>query len=176
MSNARDHTRGLRIASVAALVVVVMAVFGALGGIGLAQSAIGLAQYQYGKKVTICHKGRVTLRISVHAWPAHERHGDILGPCTPVRDSSGERHRKSHGKRHGHQGGDRSAWVQGGHGNGNGNGNGHGIGNSQSTVQGGHGHGHGNGQSPVQGDDGSGYSQSLAQSGHGHGHGGNNSQ
>jgi len=168
MSNARDHTRGLRIASVAALVVVVMAVFGALGGIGLAQSAIGLAQYQYGKKVTICHKGRMTIRVSFHAWPAHQRHGDTLGPCAPP---PGGGHGKHGGKRHGHQ--DNQGPVQfnggGGDGGGNGNGDGNANGNGLIPVQGGHGHGHGrgNGQSPGQADNGR---------GNGNGHGGNNGQ
>jgi hypothetical protein len=34
-----------------------------------------------GEKVTICHKGKNTLTISVDAWPAHEAHGDTLGAC-----------------------------------------------------------------------------------------------
>ena len=34
-----------------------------------------------GKKVTICHKGRNTLSISINALPAHLAHGDTCGPC-----------------------------------------------------------------------------------------------
>jgi hypothetical protein len=34
-----------------------------------------------GEKITICHKGKNTLTISVNAWPAHEAHGDTLGAC-----------------------------------------------------------------------------------------------
>lgn len=34
-----------------------------------------------GEKVTICHKGKNTISISVDAWPAHEAHGDTLGAC-----------------------------------------------------------------------------------------------
>jgi hypothetical protein len=32
------------------------------------------------EKITICHKGN-TITISPSAWPAHEAHGDTLGPC-----------------------------------------------------------------------------------------------
>ncbi len=35
-----------------------------------------------GEKVTICHKGKNTLSISVDAWPAHAAHGDTLGACS----------------------------------------------------------------------------------------------
>jgi hypothetical protein len=63
--------------------------FVALGGAGLAQSAIALAQYQYGspgqyqfaKKIVICHKLKNTISVSVNAWPAHQRHGDTVGAC-----------------------------------------------------------------------------------------------
>ena len=58
-----------------------LTVFAALGGVGVAQSAVSAVQYQYGKKVTICHKGK-TITVSKNAVPAHVRHGDTLGPCT----------------------------------------------------------------------------------------------
>ncbi|HCM77720.1 MAG TPA: hypothetical protein DIS90_15160, partial [Cytophagales bacterium] len=38
-------------------------------------------------KITICHKppgnreNSQTLTISKSAWPAHEKHGDTIGPC-----------------------------------------------------------------------------------------------
>jgi hypothetical protein len=70
--------RGVAFVSVALASVLVFAM---LGGVELAQSAIGLVQYQYGKKVTICHKGHHTVRIAVRAWPAHKRHGDVVGTC-----------------------------------------------------------------------------------------------
>jgi hypothetical protein len=47
-------------------------------------------QYQYGKKVTICHRTGskkhpfVTIRVAPSAVPAHLRHGDRLGPCERV--------------------------------------------------------------------------------------------
>jgi hypothetical protein len=72
------------IAAVAAAVASLVA-FAALGGVGVGQSAIGAAQYAYGKKITICHKAgpkkSVTITVSVNAWPAHSRHGDTLGQC-----------------------------------------------------------------------------------------------
>jgi hypothetical protein len=34
-----------------------------------------------GEKITICHKGKNTLTISIDAWPAHEAHGDTKGAC-----------------------------------------------------------------------------------------------
>lgn len=82
------HRRNRLIAAVTSSAVGLV-LFVALGGAGLAQSAIALAksqygppgQYQYGKKVTICHKGKNTITISVNAWPAHQRHGDTEGPC-----------------------------------------------------------------------------------------------
>ena len=67
---------------VAAVLAGVMLV--ALGGLGYASSgglAAAAAQYQYGKKVTICHKGK-TIRVSVNALRGHRRHGDSVGTCT----------------------------------------------------------------------------------------------
>lgn len=45
------------------------------------------AQYEYPKKVTICHhtgsqtNPTVTITVSRNALPAHFAHGDTLGPC-----------------------------------------------------------------------------------------------
>ena len=35
--------------------------------------------------MTICHKGKHTIRVSVHAWPAHKRHGDTIGLCAEAK-------------------------------------------------------------------------------------------
>jgi hypothetical protein len=69
-----------------------IAAFVALGGAGLAQTAIAPAQSQTsapdqsqaGKKVVICHKLKNTISVSVNAWPAHQRHGDTEGACAAV--------------------------------------------------------------------------------------------
>ncbi len=81
MTKSKSSNRSWRIASTVAVAAVAITAFASLGGVGLAQSAIGLAQYQYGEKVTICHKAKKTIRISVRAWPAHKRHGDTEGAC-----------------------------------------------------------------------------------------------
>jgi hypothetical protein len=64
--------------------------FALLAGIGLAGSSVSAAQYQYGngqygKKVTICHKGRNTITVSVNALPAHKAHGDVVGTCAQAK-------------------------------------------------------------------------------------------
>lgn len=81
MRNSRENNRRRRIAVTVVAAVAAASAFASLGGVGLAQNAIGLHQYQYGKKVTICHKGKATIRISSRAWLAHKRHGDLLGEC-----------------------------------------------------------------------------------------------
>jgi microcystin-dependent protein len=73
-----------RTAGAAALVACMVTAFAALGGVGTAQSAVSAGEGQYGKKVTICHKGKNTITISKKALPAHLRHGDTVGPCTSV--------------------------------------------------------------------------------------------
>jgi uncharacterized membrane protein YgcG len=92
-------TRGGRVAAFVTVTVISLVAFAALGGVGLAQSAIGLAQYQYGKKVTICHKGKNAIRISVRAWPAHKRHGDAQGNCVIAKHAKKKHHEKTHAER-----------------------------------------------------------------------------
>jgi hypothetical protein len=72
-----------RVAFAGVLTSVVLVALVALGGLGLAspgKSGAAAAEYQYGKKVTICHKGR-TITVSVNALKAHKAHGDTIGPC-----------------------------------------------------------------------------------------------
>ena len=96
-----DHRR-YRLIAAAVSSAVALIVFAALGGAGLAQTAIALAQYQYGnpsqyqygKKITICHKGKNTITVSVNAWPAHLRHGDTEGPC-PAAQQAGTKVKKA---------------------------------------------------------------------------------
>jgi len=59
--------------------------------IPLKQSEINLVQNNFSrqknKKIIICHYppgnpgNAQTITISENAWPAHEAHGDTLGPC-----------------------------------------------------------------------------------------------
>jgi hypothetical protein len=94
-----DSAKGVQSRIVIAAVVAIAAVaaFASLGGVGLAKNALALGQYQYGKKVTICHKGKHTLTVSVKAWPAHQRHNDTLGACaTTHKQNKGKHKGESH--------------------------------------------------------------------------------
>jgi hypothetical protein len=83
----RNTPRRLGITAAVALGAVVA--FAAIGGTGLAGGKPSKAQYAPGQyknpgKVTICHKGKVTIRISVRALPAHTAHGDQVGSCAAL--------------------------------------------------------------------------------------------
>ena len=101
-------TKKRRAGIAAAAAVSAIAVFGVAGGVGLAgglaslhQYGAGAGQYQYGKqKVTICHKGKRTLRISIRAWPKHSKnHGDTMGACAELKKNHGNKHGDKHGKK-----------------------------------------------------------------------------
>lgn len=85
----REHVSRGRLAGTAIVAVGAVLVFAVIGGTGLAGGLAkpGKAQYAPGqyqsseKKVTVCHKGKVTIRISVNALPAHLAHGDSIGLC-----------------------------------------------------------------------------------------------
>ena len=64
------------------LVATMVMLFAVLGGVGLAQNGVSAAQYQYGKKTTICHKGKKSISVGNAAVPAHLGHGDTVGSCT----------------------------------------------------------------------------------------------
>ena len=145
MTKSRESNLRRRIASAVAVAGVAITAFALLGGAGLAQSAIGLAQYQYGKKVTICHKGKKTIRISVRAWPAHKRHGDTEGACVgtaekkhakqekhaePAKHDGAKEHGKAQEASEGVASGDLSD-DDSGHGKGKGKSHGNGSGNGK---------------------------------------------
>ena len=81
--------RGVRAGLVAGAAAIIFAVAASVGG---AVSPMGKDsasnQYQYDKKVTICHRTGskkhpfVTIRVSRRAVRAHLAHGDKLGPCS----------------------------------------------------------------------------------------------
>ena len=62
-----------------------VALFATLGGAGMAQNAGTAAEGQYGKKVTLCHKGKKTISVGKAAVPAHLRHGDTVGTCAAAK-------------------------------------------------------------------------------------------
>jgi hypothetical protein len=95
--------RGVRVALAASATAAGFAVAASIGGaVSPSRPHASSHQYQYDKKVTICHRTGskkhpfVTIRVSRNAVPAHLRHGDRLGPCTGK-----FKHGKSHGKHHG---------------------------------------------------------------------------
>jgi hypothetical protein len=93
-----------RIAAVSAIALV--GVFASLGATGYAARLVkfsstspNAAQYPP-SKVTICHHTHsqknptVTITVSVHALPAHLKHGDTVGPCSPQAPSTPAEHGK----------------------------------------------------------------------------------
>lgn len=70
-----------------ALVAAVFAAGAVLAAVAWGGSSAASQEYQYDKKVTICHhtgsrtNPSVTIAVSRNALPAHFAHGDTLGPC-----------------------------------------------------------------------------------------------
>ena len=77
-----------RLGLTASVAVVAIAAFAAIGGPGVAGSHATAADTkdEPGREVspgkaTVCHKRKVTIRVSTRALPAHEAHGDTVGAC-----------------------------------------------------------------------------------------------
>jgi hypothetical protein len=101
--------REIRLAGAGLLAAVMLVALGAIAYGATDRAKPAAAQYEYGgNKVTICHKGKVTITISVNAWPAHKAHGDTVGACPAGSSRHGDSD-SDHGRGHG----------QGNHGHGN---------------------------------------------------------
>ena len=83
----RERKFGRRVGVTSLVALCALVAFAVIGGTGLAGGLAnpGKGQYggQYQGKVTVCHKGHVTIRVAMVAWlRAHQHHGDTMGPCS----------------------------------------------------------------------------------------------
>ena len=127
-----------RLGATATVALGAMLVFAAIGGTGLAGGLAkpGKAQYAPGqytfseKKVTVCHKGKVTIRISVNALPAHRSHGDSMGLCPALAAAKAKAAKAAESD---DQSGETDTSPAAGHGKGNGKANGSGKGSANAN-------------------------------------------
>src|SRR3954447_18684247 len=91
-SHVTRHTPPVSLAkkvTASAVIIVGLTALALLAGAGLAATgSSSSAAYQYGKKVTICHRTHSkkhpfhTITVSQNALKAHLKHGDSVGPCS----------------------------------------------------------------------------------------------
>lgn len=158
----RERVSRKRLAGTAIVALGAVVVFAAIGGTGLAgglakpgKAQYAPGQYQYSaKKVTVCHKGKVTIRISVNALPAHRAHGDSMGLCPALAaakakaaaaaaGNAGNGKGKGNGKGQSSGSPESSSSTAAGPGKGNGKANGSAKGNAAGANAGGNGKGNG---------------------------------
>jgi hypothetical protein len=73
--------------------VVAGVVLAAAGVLAPAEAGPGPGKGKGREKITLCHKGKVTIRVGAPALKAHLRHGDRLGACSaalPVQPGPGQ--------------------------------------------------------------------------------------
>ena len=87
-----------------AAVLVALGLVAALAVLAGASWSATASQYQYGKKMTICHHThskthpQVTITVGAPAVKAHLKHGDTLGACSASPTNAAIPHGTGHGK------------------------------------------------------------------------------
>jgi hypothetical protein len=103
--------RGVRAGLVACAGAITFAIAASVGSaVSPAGNHSASHQYQYDKKVTICHRTGskkrpfVPIRVSRRAVPAHLAHGDRLGPCSRSKFAVCHKSHRDKGHKHGKKG------------------------------------------------------------------------
>jgi hypothetical protein len=84
MTDKNRTSRRFRLLATATLTLVLLVALAAVGSAATDKKP-SASQYQYGKKTTVCHKGKKTIVVGARAARAHLRHGDSAGPCSADR-------------------------------------------------------------------------------------------